>query len=526
MHDLETLRNGGYRGAGLTQLRLACPLAEFPEEILELGDTLELLDLSGTGLPSLPANLGSALPNLRTALFSNCAFKVFPREIASCANLETVVFRNNGMEEIPEDAFPPRLRCLILTGNRLSSVPSSIGRCDGLEQCILTSNQLKDLPAELANCKRLHTLRLSSNRLSSLPSWLSTFPELAFLSFASNPCAAPTTNGVHTPHGVASIPWTELEIQQALGTNTSQGLWHQSPHFAEDVAIKLFRDPPASHNSDVGDDGSAADEMLANLKAGAHESLVTILGQIHGHPDEDIAGISQEEKEKEKEKEEKGTLQGGIVMQLLFDFYVPLSTLTPTTTTTTTATTATTVITDDDATVISAPPSSSPPIDARTALQMLSGLASCLAHLHGRGIAHGAVRPENVLASVGDAHALLTHFRAATRYCSREQPPSSDEDDDNNLPEKVEVLAFGRLVDFVLLRLVRPAGSNGGGDGGGGGDDDKEGQAEAEKGLRELRDRCVAADTRERPTFEEVTEALEGLMGWRGMMRIPNIGSA
>src|SRR5689334_1730911 len=119
MHDFETLRSGGYRSAGLTQLKLRCPLASFPEEILALGDTLEHLDLSGTGLSSLPADLGSALPNLKTALFSNCKFTVFPRELASCAKLQTVAFRSNGVQEIPEEALPRRLCELILTNNHL-----------------------------------------------------------------------------------------------------------------------------------------------------------------------------------------------------------------------------------------------------------------------------------------------------------------------------------------------------------------------------------------------------------------------
>ena len=162
MHDLEILKSGGYRAAGLTELRLACPLAEFPEEILELGDTLEKLDLSGTGLSSLPASFGSALPNLKTVLFSHCKFRVFPRELATCPNLETAVFRSNGMEEVPQDALPSSLRSLILTNNHLTYLPASIGRCVHLQECMLAGNQLRELPAEMASCKQLQLLRLSS----------------------------------------------------------------------------------------------------------------------------------------------------------------------------------------------------------------------------------------------------------------------------------------------------------------------------------------------------------------------------
>ena len=474
MYDLETLQSGGYKGAGLTRLKLTCPLAAFPDEILELGDTLEELDLSGTGLSSLPANLGPALPKLTSALFSNCNFRVFPRELASCPNLELVVFRDNAMEELPEDALPPRLRSLILTNNRLASLPASIGRCDELQECMLAGNQLRDLPPEMALCKKLSALRLSVNRLSTLPRWLLGLPELAFLSFASNPCCTPpTANGLPTPRGLADIHWRDLEIQQTLASTpsstTSQALWHQSPHYAEDVAVTLFRGTRPT------DAGLPADELAASLAAGAHESLVTLLGRVHAHPDEDTASY-----------------QGGIAAQLLPPEYTPLAlTFTPS---------SPSIPQEEDGSF---------PLPA--ALELLTGLASALAHLHARGIAHGSVSAaENILASRADAHALLCGFGAATVYgLSLPHLSSSSEEreaeEEAGLVEKIEVLAFGRVVEGVLGAV-----------------DIQEGE-EGVKGLRALAERCVGHEVGARPGFEEVVEGLEGLVGWRGMMRIPDV---
>ncbi|KAH6617573.1 hypothetical protein F5144DRAFT_596546 [Chaetomium tenue] len=366
-----------------------------------------------------------ASPNSRfqgAVSFSNCNFKVFPRGLASCLALESVGFRNNGMEEVPEDAFPPLLRYLVLTGNHITTLPFSIGRCDHLQECRLTDNQLRGLPTEMANCKELTLLRLSSNRLSALPSWLFTLPKLAFLSFTSNPCASPTTNGLHAPRGLASIPWSDLEVQQPLDAHTSQGLWRQSPHYAEDVAIKLFRSSAGGVEND-DDDGSAADEMAAYLAAA--------------------------------------------------QLTVP------------------------------------------AALSMLTGLAHCLAHLHGRGMAHGSLDPRHVLASAADQHALLTGFRAATVYGYGHGHGHGH----GRGAERVEVLAFGRVVEYVLEAVAAS---------GGGGDDDVDEEKRkerevVEKGLGELGGRCVAADVAARPGFAEVVEVLEGLMGWRGMMRIPDV---
>ncbi|KAK0732970.1 hypothetical protein B0T26DRAFT_1587 [Lasiosphaeria miniovina] len=476
MHDLKTLQEGGYREAGLTKLKLTCPLAAFPDEILELGDSLEHLDLSGTGLSSLPAAIGSALPRLKIAFFSNCKFAVFPKELAKCPNLEMVAFRSNGMEEIPEDALPPQLRWLILTDNRIASLPASIGRCARLQKCMLAGNQLRVLPAAMVHCTKLGLLRLSANRLEALPTWLFGLPELAFLSFAGNPCAAPTVNGAtKTPFGLADIDWADLEVQHTLGQGASgvisQGVWKQQ-HFDEEVAIKLFHGALTS-------DGTPHDELAACIAAGAHESLISVLGRIYGHPDElrspgadadaDAAGF-----------------QGGIVMQLIPPYYTALG-QPPS------LSTCTRDCFPDDAS-----------IDAAGALSMLTGIAGAAAHLHARGIAHGDLYAHNILASREDAHALLGDFGAATIYG---RGPAAAECG----IEKLEVLAFAHLLED-MVRLIKD-------------DDDDEAApvAELRRGLQELHARCSAASVEARPTFDEVVEELETMMGWRGMMRIPNL---
>lgn len=55
MHSLEQLRRGEL--AGIQRLKLACGLTAFPNEIYTLADSLEILDLSGNQLSSLPDDL-------------------------------------------------------------------------------------------------------------------------------------------------------------------------------------------------------------------------------------------------------------------------------------------------------------------------------------------------------------------------------------------------------------------------------------------------------------------------------------
>lgn len=450
MHDLETLRSGGYKDAGLTRLKLTSPLKSFPPEILGLGETLEQLDLSGTGLSSFPSNIGKSLPNLRIAFFSQCAFTTFPRELASCPKLEMVAFRGNGMSSIPEDALPSKLRWLILTDNTLTALPRSIGKCERLEKCMLAGNQLKALPEEMQNCKRLGLLRISSNDLASLPDWLFGLPELAFLSFAGNPCSThladmdtETNETADADRGtkpeLARVHWNDLEVQHTLGEGASgiiyKGLWRISPHTTEEVAIKLFKGSLTS-------DGAPEDEMTACIAAGRHDDIIDVLGRIHHHPDE-----------------KKGTFKGGLVMQLIPPYYRTLG----------------------------QPPSlqtctrDTYPADAELSfentLNILAGIATAARHLHTRGIAHGDLYAHNILTNE-EGHAILGDFGAATVHGRGISP----------LLEKVEVLAFAHLIED-LLGLVSTATDE---------------ESLMVQRLNSLHRRCSVKSVPARPTFDEV----------------------
>ncbi|CAN8106061.1 unnamed protein product [Discula destructiva] len=469
MHDLKILQSGGYKDERLARLKLTCHLDSFPPEIFELGNTLEQLDLSGTNLSSLPAKIGHSLPNLKIAFFSQCAFTSFPKELASCPQLEMVAFRGNGMATIPEDALPPRLRWLILTDNKLTALPRSIGKCARLQKCMLAGNRLESLPVEMQQCKKLGLLRLSANRLNSLPGWLFAMPELAFLSFAGNQCYArladaDVTNGNGVAHtngtngtaeangnstkghqsSLAQVAWSDLEVFETLGEGASgiisKGYWQVDAKTKVPVAIKLFKGTLTS-------DGTPEDEMAACIAAGQHDNIIDVLGRIHGHPDEAT-----------------GVFKGGLVMQLISPHYRTLG----------------------------QPPSMQSctrdnyPADAKssrdTALGILAGIAAAAAHLHSKGIVHGDLYAHNILTS--ENHALLGDFGAATVYGTRYAP----------LLEGLEVLAFAHLVEDVM-GLVPKIG--------------KHEQLLAK--LHELHERCAAPRAANRPRFHDIIGALKGM---------------
>ena len=75
MHTLEQLERGEL--AGIRRLDLSADLQSFPEAIFALADTLEVLNLSGNRLDSLPSDL-SRLSKLRILFCSDNLFTEVP----------------------------------------------------------------------------------------------------------------------------------------------------------------------------------------------------------------------------------------------------------------------------------------------------------------------------------------------------------------------------------------------------------------------------------------------------------------
>ncbi|PBP24289.1 outer arm dynein light chain 1 [Diplocarpon rosae] len=386
---LEDLRAGLYQGT--KRLKLTCSLTSFPREIFSLFDTLEILDLSDNPLSSLPKDI-SRLHKLKIAFFSHCNFTVFPKELAQCRSLEMIAFRGNRMMTIPQDSFPRKLRWLILTDNRISELPPSIGQCHRLQKCMLAGNQLTTLPAEMAHCRKLGLLRLSSNNLTLLPQWLLGLPELSFLSFAGNPCAASYKDNPI----LDDITWSNLSVENLLGEGASgvisKGVW-KAPEGLKSVAIKLFK-------GEITSDGSPADEMAATIMAGQHPNLIDPIGKICGHPD-----------------------KRGLVLELIPPHYSSLG-LPPTL---------------ETCTRDSYPPATTYPVEKCKSI--LLGIAAAATHLHAQGIAHGDLYAHNILIDES-GHALLGDFGAATMYRKGSE--------EFELLERMEVFAFGHLIEDLL----------------------------------------------------------------------------
>jgi Leucine-rich repeat (LRR) protein len=398
MHSLEQLQRGEL--AGITRLNLAANLSEFPEAIFTLAESLEVLNLSGNQLSSLPADL-SRLHKLRVLFCSDNHFSEVPAVLGQCTQLEMVGFKANQIRRFPAAAIPSKLRWLILTDNQLEQLPDELGQCQQLQKLMLAGNRLRELPDSLANCHNLELLRIAANQLNALPQWLLNMPRLAWLAFAGNPFCAQSEVIALTAQTQKRIDWQQLSIEHLLGEGASgiihQAHWQNNHDNGQKVALKLFKGAVTS-------DGLPHSEMSACVAAGNHANLIGLHGILDQHPDQ----------------------TPGLILELI----------------------------DPDFDNLANPPSlgsctrdiynADKQFNLATLLNLAQGVASASAHLHAQGINHGDLYGHNILNNaLGEC--LLGDFGAASFY-------SQDNQSQASALQRIEVRAFACLLEELLER--------------------------------------------------------------------------
>lgn len=214
MHTLEQLRAGELCGA--RHLKLSENLTEFPTEILSLKETLEVLDLTGNQLSTLPDEL-AGFGKLRIIFCSENRFSELPEVLGRCPALTMVGFKANQIVTVSAKALPAGLRWLILTDNAIEQLPDELGQCDALQKLMLAGNRLRELPASLANCRNLELLRIAANRIERFPEWLLSLPRLSWLAYSGNPFSEGEEERAIDDAHVAPLAWETLALGELLG---------------------------------------------------------------------------------------------------------------------------------------------------------------------------------------------------------------------------------------------------------------------------------------------------------------------
>ncbi len=446
--DLDMLRSGQL--AGQKRLNLSCGLTEFPLEILDLADSLEILDLSNNHLSTLPKAFGQ-LHKLKAVFFTNNAFEEFPAVLSACPALSMISFKGNQLKTIGEQVLSPIIRWLILTDNQLETLPADIGNLSKLQKCMLAGNRLRSVPDELANCRNLELIRLSANCLEALPKHLLDLPRLSWLAYAGNPfCEGLGESGAIGGRSLPLIDMAELQLGEVLGQGASgviyKALWKpKSTDSAspQEVAVKLFK-------GDITSDGLPLDEMQACIAAGSHPHLVNVLGKL------------------------SHTLEGkaGLVFSFIPTDYEKLGN--PPSLETCSRDT------------YSADTSFTLPV----IVPIARSIASAATHLHANGILHGDLYAHNILRN-GTGEAILSDFGAASFYDVTDAAMGQ-------ALERLEVRAFGCLLEDLLDRYAPTQGT-------------LESDVAQFERLRRLQQDCLQPVPASRPLFTDIHEALASL---------------
>ena len=395
MNTLERLRSGQLRGS--TRLKMTCGLTEFPREIFELADSLEILHLSGNALHTLPDDL-PRLHRLRILFCSDNRFTELPTVLGQCPQLTMVGFKANQIHTVPSQALPRRLRWLILTDNHLQALPPEIGQCTQLQKLMLAGNRLQALPPELAACTRLELLRIAANCLTGFPEVVLRLPRLAWLAYAGNPFCEALESAAAARTPVRPIAWHRLQLAHRLGEGASGVIHHATLHHDEgtqNVAVKLFKGAVTS-------DGLPHCEMAACIRAGAHPHLIPVLGRVVDHP----AGVD------------------GLVMSLIHPSFANL---------------AGPPSLDSCTRDVYAPDAG---FGVHAVLGMARAIASAAHTLHAQGLMHGDLYAHNILHTTQGA-ALLGDFGAAS-FFPPDQPALA------LALQRMEVRAFACLLEELL----------------------------------------------------------------------------
>ncbi len=92
---------------------------------------------------------------------SDNLFTHLPESLGRCQNLRIVGFKANRIEQVSAASLPPRLRWLILTDNCIESLPDELGRRADLQKLMLAGNRLSALPSTLSECHKLELIRIA-----------------------------------------------------------------------------------------------------------------------------------------------------------------------------------------------------------------------------------------------------------------------------------------------------------------------------------------------------------------------------
>ncbi|XP_077481637.1 uncharacterized protein LOC144092580 [Stigmatopora argus] len=156
-----------------------------------LTDGRQRLNLSFKDLDAVPMAI-QTLFRVDELLLSRNRIVSLPEFIRDFNNMQILDLHSNYLEELPPTiGLLKGLLILNLCNNRLTQVPKELGQLVNLQKLYLGLNQLQMLPTAFGNLKELVYIGLSDNKFKSVPKCLENLQKLEKANLDRNPFPPP-----------------------------------------------------------------------------------------------------------------------------------------------------------------------------------------------------------------------------------------------------------------------------------------------------------------------------------------------
>ena len=431
-------------------------------------------DTASATMDTLTALREGRLSGVRELRLAGLGLTELPSEVFGLADtLRLLDIGGNRLSGLPADFGRLRhLEVLFASGNPMTCLPPVLGNCGALSQLGLrgcglleiagealppelrwltvTDNALASVPHALGERPRLQKLMLAGNRLRELPTSLSEAPNLELIRLAANGFEALPPWLARMPR-LAWLAWSGNPLDAAADPPTARAIpW-------ADLTLGTLLGEGASgrvHASTWRHGGDKERQVAVKLFKGTMtsdglpgcEMAACLAAGTHPHL---AGGLGRIEGHPQRVE--------ALVLPLLPSHWR----------------------------VLARPPSlascsrdvyhENARFDADVALRIAQGIACAGAHIHACGLLHGDLYAHNILWDGTVGEAVLTDFGAASFVPTK----------DCRALKALDVLAFGLLLGELIDRC--------------------ESVPHAACAVQRA---CVAADTKTRPSLDEVADAL------------------
>ncbi|CAG5866966.1 leucine-rich repeat-containing protein 57 [Menidia menidia] len=141
---------------------------------LETSQKTGVFQLTGKGLQEFPEELQRLTSNLRTVDLSGNKIQTLPPSIGNFLLLKSLTLNSNRLTGLPGDIGKlKKLETLSLNGNLIQELPPSLGQLKALRTLSLAGNRISEFPLGLGTLRHLDVLDLSRNKIQNVPAAVS-----------------------------------------------------------------------------------------------------------------------------------------------------------------------------------------------------------------------------------------------------------------------------------------------------------------------------------------------------------------